>query len=127
MIYIEQFRRYAVFVACILVMLVFLPLGWGGRDWALVLGVIGLVLTLIGLRDLIQRRHAVLRNYPVIGHMRFLLEDIRPEIRQYLIESDSDELPFSREARSLVYQRAKGVEDKKPFGTSEHVYQSGYA
>ncbi len=64
-----------------------------------------------------QSRHAILRNYPVLGHMRFILESIRPEIRQYLIEGDRDEEPFSRDARSLVYQRAKGVEDKKPFGT----------
>lgn len=84
-------------------------------------------LTCVGLFDIRQRRHAVLRNYPVIGHMRFLLESIRPEIRQYMLESDRDEEPFSRDARALVYQRAKGVEDKRPFGTTENVYGSGYA
>ena len=52
-----------------------------------------------------QRRHAILRNYPVIGHVRFLLEGFRPEIRQYMIEGDKEEVPFSREARALVYQR----------------------
>lgn len=83
-------------------------------------------LTALGLRDLIQRRHAVLRNYPIMGHMRFLLESIRPEIRQYMLEGDREEVPFSREARALVYQRAKGVEDKRPFGTTENVYGSGY-
>ena len=62
-----------------------------------------------------------------MGHFRFLFEEFRPEIRQYMIESDSDELPFSRDQRSLVYQRAKGQEDKRPFGTSEKVYDAGYS
>lgn len=84
-------------------------------------------LFLLGLRDMSQIRHSVLRNYPILGHIRYAMEAIRPEIRQYLIESDRDEQPFSREARSLVYQRAKGVEDKRPFGTTEKVYEAGYA
>jgi len=84
-------------------------------------------LFLLGLRDLAQRRHAILRNYPIVGHLRFLFEGFRPEIRQYMIEGDRDEVPFSREARALVYQRAKGVEDKRPFGTIENVYGSGYS
>ena len=62
----------------------------------------------VGVHDLRQTRHAILRNYPVIGHMRFLFEFIRPEMRQYFIESDSEATPFSRAQRSLVYQRAKG-------------------
>jgi glutamate synthase domain-containing protein 2 len=82
---------------------------------------------LLGVSDLVQRRHSILRNYPIIGHLRFLLEGFRPEIRQYIIEDDREEVPFSREARALVYQRAKGVEDKRPFGTIENVYGSGYA
>ncbi|MGB7244226.1 MAG: FMN-binding glutamate synthase family protein [Sulfitobacter sp.] len=84
-------------------------------------------LTVLGLYDLRQPHHSILRNYPVLGHMRFLFEGIRPEIRQYLIESDQDEEPFSRDARSLVYQRAKGQEDKRPFGTRLRVYDAGYA
>ncbi len=80
----------------------------------------------MGIWDLFQTRHAIMRNYPIIGHMRWLFEGIRPEIRQYLIESDQDEQPFSREERSLVYQRSKGVEDKLPFGTREDVYAPGY-
>ncbi len=81
----------------------------------------------LGVHDIRQRRHAILRNYPIVGHLRFLLESFRPEIRQYIIESDQDEVPFSREARALVYQRAKGDEDKRPFGTIENVYGAGYA
>ncbi|MFD1344436.1 FMN-binding glutamate synthase family protein [Litorisediminicola beolgyonensis] len=83
-------------------------------------------LSVIGVYDVTQTSHSILRNYPVLGHMRFLFEGIRPEIRQYLIESDQDEEPFSRDKRSIVYQRAKGVEDKRPFGTRKRVYDSGY-
>ena len=80
----------------------------------------------VGVHDLRQTRHAVLRNYPVIGHMRFLLEYIRPEMRQYFIESDSEATPFSRAQRSLVYQRAKGEADNQPFGTHLDVGHQGY-
>lgn len=79
-----------------------------------------------GFRDLLQTPKAVLRNYPVIGHLRYLLEFIRPEIRQYFIESDSEAAPFSRQQRSLVYQRAKGAPDQRPFGTQRDVRSEGY-
>ena len=85
-----------------------------------------LFLVLLGVRDLRQRRHAVIRNYPVIGHIRYLLEFIRPEIRQYFIESDREAVPFSRQQRSLVYQRAKGDPDKRPFGTQLDVGAIGF-
>jgi len=67
-----------------------------------------------------------LRNYPISAHMRFLLEEIRPEMRQYFFESEKDGMPFSRDIRALVYQRAKMVLDKRPFGTQEDVYREGY-
>jgi glutamate synthase domain-containing protein 2 len=79
-----------------------------------------------GVHDLRQSRHAILRNYPVIGHLRFLLEYIRPEMRQYFIESDSEAAPFSRAQRSLVYQRSKGDPDNRPFGTQLNVTIAGY-
>jgi glutamate synthase domain-containing protein 2 len=84
------------------------------------------LLAALGWRDVTQTRHAVLRNYPVIGHLRFLLEFIRPEMRQYFIESDNEAAPFSRQQRSLVYQRAKGEADKRPFGTQLDVQAAGY-
>jgi glutamate synthase domain-containing protein 2 len=84
------------------------------------------VLAGTGVHDLRQARHAILRNYPVIGHLRFLLEFIRPEIRQYFIESDAEAAPFSRAQRSLVYQRAKGEPDNRPFGTQLNVTIAGY-
>ena len=85
-----------------------------------------LFLLALGWRDTHQRRHAVLRNYPIIGHLRFLLEFIRPEMRQYFIESDSEAAPFSRQQRSLIYQRAKGEADNRPFGTQLDVQAGGY-
>lgn len=83
-------------------------------------------LTALGIRDLLQTSHAVLRNYPISAHMRFLLEEIRPEMRQYFFESEKDGMPFSRDTRAVVYQRAKMVLDKRPFGTQEDVYREGY-
>jgi glutamate synthase domain-containing protein 2 len=80
----------------------------------------------IGFHDLTQTRRAILRNYPIIGHLRFFFETIRPEIRQYFFEADTDGKPFARDARAIVYQRAKGDLDKKPFGTMANVYGEGH-
>ena len=85
-----------------------------------------LALTVVGLRDLRQNHSAVRRNYPVIGNLRFMLEKIRPEIRQYFLENDTEATPFSRSQRSLAYQRAKGQIDKRPFGTQLDVSAEGY-
>ena len=79
-----------------------------------------------GLADVLQTRQAVRRNFPLIGHGRYLLEQIRPEINQYFVESNSDGRPFSRNDRSVVYQRAKGELDTLPFGTQRDVYAAGY-
>jgi glutamate synthase domain-containing protein 2 len=108
-------------VAALLAAFTWVAFGFGGA-WALLF----LFLVGVGLRDTRQARHSVLRNYPVIGHFRFLLEFIRPEIRQYFIESDREAAPFSRQQRSLVYQRSKGQQDKRPFGTQLDVGQAGY-
>lgn len=83
-------------------------------------------LTALGFSDLLQKSHAVLRNYPITAHIRFLLEEIRPEMRQYFFESEKDGKPFSRDTRAVVYQRAKMVLDKRPFGTQEDIYGDGY-
>ena len=117
--------RYSFLVACFLGVLLtlFSLVGFGIGFLALLL--FG-SLVAVGLHDLRQTRSAVLRNYPVIGHLRFLLEFIRPEIRQYFIESDSEAAPFSRAQRSLVYRRAKGVQDNQPFGTHLDVSRQGY-
>ncbi|MCH1438124.1 MAG: FMN-binding glutamate synthase family protein [Rubripirellula sp.] len=81
---------------------------------------------LLGWYDMLQKDHTILRNFPVLGHFSFLFELIRPEIYQYFVESDTDGVPFDRDTRSLVYQRAKDVRDTVPFGTKEDVYEVGY-
>lgn len=116
------------------------------RQWYLGFGIIllGLLLFLIMLHDarwflalvipiivlwtydLLQRRHAILRNFPVLGHMRYILEFLRPEMQQYFIANDEEELPFNRETRNIVYQRAKNVRDTVPFGTERNILQVGY-
>ena len=83
-------------------------------------------LVAVGFHDLTQTRHAILRNYPIAAHLRFLLEKIRPEIRQYFFEGDKDGAPFPRDKRAIVYQRAKKALDKRPFGTQFDVYQEQY-
>ena len=83
-------------------------------------------LVALGVHDVMQTKRSILRNYPIIGHIRFMLEFIRPEMRQYFLESDTEATPFSRSQRSLVYQRAKGDSDKRPFGTQLDVHAEGY-
>lgn len=97
--------------------------------WGFALGVAFLLfagLALLGVRDMLQPHHSILRMYPISAHLRFLFEDIRPELRQYFFESDKDGLPFSRDERSVVYQRAKMQLDKRPFGSQLDVYAEGY-
>ena len=117
--------RYLAWVTCGLLAL-FFALTWTAGLTGGVLVLIFLGLSLLGLRDIRQERHAILRNYPVIGHLRFLLEFIRPEIRQYFVEGDTDAAPFSRAQRSIVYQRAKGEPDQRPFGTQLDTGARGY-
>ena len=123
----SSYQRYAVFFCVALLSLASIAGAIWYSPWLLILAAISGALFALGIHDLRQRKHSILRNYPVIGHLRFLFENFRPEIRQYIIEGDHDEVPFSRQDRGLVYQRAKGVEDKRPFGTIENVYSSGYA
>ena len=80
----------------------------------------------IGLVDMLQKRRAIRRNFPVIGNLRYFMEAFRPEINQYFVESNTSGTPFNRLERSLVYQRAKGELDTLPFGTQKNVYEVGY-
>jgi glutamate synthase domain-containing protein 2 len=117
--------RYTLFAVCVLLTMaaaLYLP-QWPGL-WPLLL--IGGALAALGIYDMLQTRRAVLRNYPIAGHLRYMLESIRPEIRQYLLEGDHEKLPFSRAQRSLVYQRAKNAPSEKAFGTLSDVYGSGH-
>lgn len=117
-------RFVAFFAVVALWVLSALQLVVGQASFLWVLLLTGLVA--LGVYDLQQTGHAILRNYPIIGHLRFLLEFVRPELRQYFIEGDHDAVPFSRSQRSLVYARAKGETDKVPFGTQVDVHAVGY-
>ena len=93
-------------------------------QWAAPLGValaLAGFLAVLGLRDVTQTRHAILRNYPILAHMRFIFEHLRPAMRQYFFEDDKDGMPFGRDKRAIVYQRAKRELDKRPFGTQYDV------
>ena len=124
---LKSLGRFGLFATVIALFGAFAMLTALWSWWMILPSVIFGILAVMGVYDLIQTKHSILRNYPVLGHMRFFFEGIRPEIRQYLIESDQDEEPFSRDDRSLVYQRAKGVEDARPFGTRMRVYDAGYS
>ena len=117
--------RYTVLGLCVLGLLTcvfsLLVFGVGTMPMLLLLALVA-----VGVYDLQQPRRSVLRNYPIIGHIRYMLEYVRPEMRQYFLESDNEATPFSRAQRSLVYQRAKGDSDKRPFGTLLDVHAEGY-
>src|SRR5579864_160584 len=118
-------RRYITFTAAILATVVCLALSFLFAIFLLPFA-LGLILVAVGVRDLMQPHHSILRSYPIAAHLRFLFEDMRPEIRQYFLESDTDGKPFDRDARSIVYQRAKGQLDKRPFGTQLDVYATAF-
>jgi glutamate synthase domain-containing protein 2 len=117
--------RYAAYAAAIVLALVSLLLARTSVAWWWGVGIFG-ALALIGTVDLLQKRSTLRRNYPLLAHFRYGLESIGPEIRQYFIERDTEELPYSREQRALVYQRAKNVMDVVPFGTEHNVYDVSY-
>jgi glutamate synthase domain-containing protein 2 len=119
------FSRYTCFVLCIILTLISLAM-IPQSFWFLVPMALFGALTALGVLDLTQTRHAICRNYPVIGRLRFFFEFIRPEVRQYLLEEDQEQVPFSRAQRSLVYRRAKNEMGDKPFGTLLDVYVTGY-
>lgn len=80
----------------------------------------------VAVHDLKQQKYPVLRNYPVLGHMRYLLTDIGPELRQYFIERDWDGRPFNRDQRNAIYERAKGIQSETAFGTVQDVREPGH-
>ncbi len=117
--------RYITWTASAAALVLFLALSM--LHWAFLIGVaIAAFLTWLGYYDVMQTRHSILRNYPIAGHLRFLLENVRGEIRQYFLESDIEGTPFSRNKRAVVYQRAKGQLDKRPFGTQLDVYATSF-
>jgi glutamate synthase domain-containing protein 2 len=117
--------KQAFILISIAAIVIITPIGqfWPQINW---LFVVVAPLILLGIYDIVQKKHTILRIYPVIGHVRYLFESVRPEIQQYFVESDINGTPINREFRSLVYQRAKGHNDTRPFGTQFDVYRSGY-
>ncbi len=111
-----------------LLLFVAAAVGWALQHkggWLCLLAFSGFFIA-VGVYDLAQRKHAILRNYPITGHIRFMFEAIRPELRQYFLEQENEQTPFSRAQRSVVYQRAKAESDKRPFGTQLDVAADGY-
>ena len=96
---------------------------WPPIVWSMV---VLMPLIILGYMDMADKKHAVISNYPVLGHLRYILEAIRPEIQQYFVETDVEGTPINRIFRSLIYQRAKKVNDTTPFGTRMNVYAEGY-
>lgn len=117
--------RFFTLVACV-VFFAFSLVGLVFDPWYVTPALLFGILTVIGAVDLTQTRQSIRRNYPILAHFRFLFEYVRPEIRQYMIENDTEGHPFSRNQRSLVYQRAKRDIETRPFGTQRDVYQTGY-
>ncbi len=116
----NKYFGYAAFITALLVvkLLIFPKLWW--------ITVIVFPIVLLGFYDLIQKKHSLWRNFPVLGHVRWFMEFLRPKIYQYFIESDTNGKPFNRQQRSLAYQRSKGEVDTNPFGTQLDVYETGY-
>ncbi|BEU22589.1 FMN-binding glutamate synthase family protein [Paraburkholderia sp. 22B1P] len=118
-------RRYLAMWGAILLLAACAALAATGHiAWLWI--IVPALLVVLGAYDLTQERHAILRNYPLWGHFRFLFEFIRPEIRQYFVEDDTEEKPFSRAQRSIVYQRAKNEVDSRPYGTEIDVKATGH-
>ena len=117
------------FLAITAAFVVLVAVGWAAAvgPWAWwVLGGVVLAIIAVAIYDLVQTKHSILRNYPVVGHLRFLLETLRPELQQYFIERNWDGRPFDRDIRSIVYERAKGIHGEKAFGTERDVNSVGY-
>ncbi len=112
------------FVAAVIALLLLVHADpWWVYGWLiLVFGSLGL----IAIYDLLQRKHTILRNFPILGHMRYILEFFRPEIQQYFVATDTSERPYNRQQRSLIYSRAKKAEDTLAFGTEHDINTVGY-
>jgi glutamate synthase domain-containing protein 2 len=116
--------RYAFLVAIVIVAIC--SLCFIDKAVGMMVFTVSAALSAVGFYDISQKKHSITRNYPILGHARFMIEAVRPELRQYLFETDFEKLPFSRTQRALVYSRAKNDPDQRPFGTILDTYVSGY-
>jgi glutamate synthase domain-containing protein 2 len=119
----ERRKWYLGFGVVIIAILALLFI-WHANHWWM-FGFLA-ILAVVAIYDRTQKKHTILRNFPVLGHMRFILEFFRPEIQQYFVADDKSERPFDRETRSLIYERAKGVDDTTAFGTDRNIMDVGY-
>ena len=119
------YLRYAPFVITLLLLFASISL-WSHSLWWLLASLSLAALSILGISDLTQTRSALRRNYPITAHIRYLFEYLRPMLRQYIVEDDDEEVPFSFEQRSLVYQRAKQALETRAFGTEKNVYAEQY-
>ena len=119
--------RFVPFAAAtaLLIVTVLAAVLTGAIAWIVIAALFALVVA-VGLYDLAQRKHSILRNYPLIGHARFGLEALRPELQQYFIERNTDGRPYDRDTRTSIYERAKGIKDEQAFGTERDVTAPGY-
>lgn len=115
---------FFLFVLLAIALVCFLAFSFSAGFWWLLLLLVPILL--LGIYDALQRKHSITRNFPVLGHGRYIAEWLRPKMYQYFVESDTDGRPFSRIFRDIVYQRAKNVRDTSPFGTQLDVYAEGY-
>lgn len=115
----QWFILFGVFALLIMLRLII----WGHEQW---IPLLAFIVCLVWIHDVLQKKSAIKRNFPVVGNFRYLFEFIRPEIQQYFIANDEEELPFNRETRSVIYRRAKNIRDTIPFGTSNNIWEVGY-
>lgn len=116
-------KAFVALAAFLVTATVMISLAWPPFFWAFIF--VG-PFVILGIYDLYQPKHSIVRNYPVFGRLRYFAEDLRPKVYQYFVESDTNGKPFSRLSRSLIYQRAKKETDTIPFGTQLDVYENGY-
>ena len=118
--------RKGFIITALICMLIAGYLSYAVSQWWLIVFVMVVLLVVMGIYDMAQTKHSIMRNYPVVGRLRYWMEDIRPKMYQYFIESDIDGRPINRIDRSTIYQRAKQQMDTMPFGTQIHVDAEGY-
>ena len=119
----EKRKMYVGFGSLLLLIIAFLVIL--SADWYWTVGLLSMIIA-IGIYDKKQKKHTLLRNFPVLGHIRYILEFFRPEIQQYFIASDTSEKPFNRHVRDMIYQRSKGEDDTISFGTAKDIMEVGY-
>lgn len=117
----RNFTFYLLIIASIIIAI----LGYK-YVWLLYGLLVTIPIVLLGIYDLVQTKHNLLRLHPIVGHFRWLFEHIRPQVHQYLVESNTDGRPFNRDDRTIVYERAKNLGGIKPFGTETDVYADDY-